>query len=353
MIPHGEKAMRPRSPSIFVGLFLLLWGLAGCAGSDATSPAPTPAPTPGTTPSPTPIPTGTVIEFPIPDKNFGPYKIEPGPDGNLWFDGLCPNEVGPCSPASIAKITPAGTFTEFVVPSVVDITVGPDGNIWFVTGTVSAQPSLGNMTTTGTVQTFSARAPSFLLTAGPDGNLWVETEFSLDVYSTAGVLLHSFPTNLPPASTVQSLVVGPDNNIWFDANNQTPAGLPSPFVVRMTLAGVATTFPLSQIPDVEGMTAGPDGNLWLCSQGGGKIGRLTTSGSLTLFALPVASEPLRIATGPDGNLWFTQFAGNIGRITPGGAVTEFPIGADRIATGPDGFVWFTQNQAGIVGKIHP
>ena len=35
---------------------------------------------------------------------------------------------------------------------------------------------------------------------------------------------------------------------------------------------------------------------------------------------------LGITTGPDGNLWFTEFgAGKIGRITPSGSITEFPI----------------------------
>ena len=32
-----------------------------------------------------------------------------------------------------------------------------------------------------------------------------------------------------------------------------------------------------------------------------------------------------ITVGPDGNLWFTELVGKIGRITPAGAVTEFPI----------------------------
>ena len=60
------------------------------------------------------------------------------------------------------------------------------------------------------------------------------------------------------------------------------------------------------------------------------------------------SYPGAIAAGADGNLWFTEHIGNrIGRITPRGAVTEFPVGPATgvgpgdIAAGPDGNLWFT------------
>ena len=40
--------------------------------------------------------------------------------------------------------------------------------------------------------------------------------------------------------------------------------------------------------------------------------------------------PDRIVAGPDGNLWFTEFAQDrIARMTPGGTVTEFPLGLGR------------------------
>ncbi len=62
----------------------------------------------------------------------------------------------------------------------------------------------------------------------------------------------------------------------------------------------------------------------------------------------VNASPTGIAKGPDGNVWFTELAGNIGRITPGGTITEFPIpsgaGALAIVAGPDGNLWFTETQ---------
>ena len=48
------------------------------------------------------------------------------------------------------------------------------------------------------------------------------------------------------------------------------------------------------------------------------------------------AHPRGITLGPDGNLWFTEFAspGRIGRITPAGVVTEFPIAAARVLRRP-------------------
>src|SRR5688572_14768365 len=71
--------------------------------------------------------------------------------------------------------------------------------------------------------------------------------------------------------------------------------------------------------------------------------------TITEFPLPAAtSSALWITSGPDGNLWFTEFFGaKIGRITPLGVITEFPLptppGVDPlgITAGPDGNLWFT------------
>ena len=50
-------------------------------------------------------------------------------------------------------------------------------------------------------------------------------------------------------------------------------------------------------------------------------------GAIGEVAIPTPdSVPQSITAGPDGNLWFTEDFGNkIGRITPAGVITEFPI----------------------------
>src|SRR5882757_2016183 len=82
--------------------------------------------------------------------------------------------------------------------------------------------------------------------------------------------------------------------------------------------------------------------------GAGPVSAATSD--ITEFRLPTAdSTPEGITAGPDGNLWFAEQAGRIGRITPAGVVTEFSNGitADSrpfaITAGPDGNLWFTED----------
>lgn len=86
-------------------------------------------------------------------------------------------------------------------------------------------------------------------------------------------------------------------------------------------------------------------------------------GALKQFRVPTAdSEPLSITNGSDGNRWFVE--GNldsvlespaIGRITPAGAITEFPVNCSfcslsDIVQGPDDILYFTSNEP-ILGRI--
>lgn len=101
------------------------------------------------------------------------------------------------------------------------------------------------------------------------------------------------------------------------------------------------------------------------------IGRITTSGSLTEYVLPTpagaSSGAGGIAVGSDGNFWFTwatqaspdlaSVSRSIGRITPAGAITEFPVSSGHgwppggIAAWPDGNLWFTTGAVNTVGSI--
>jgi streptogramin lyase len=97
---------------------------------------------------------------------------------------------------------------------------------------------------------------------------------------------------------------------------------------------------------------GPDGNLWfpeyaqLDIETFGSIGRITPSGAVTEFPLHTPGDhPGSLTVGPDGNLWFPDGGGSIGRITPLGAVTLFPLPTTSsypgaLTVGPDGNLWF-------------
>src|SRR5947209_12140512 len=69
-----------------------------------------------------------------------------------------------------------------------------------------------------------------------------------------------------------------------------------------------TEYPIPTVGSVpNGITAGPDGNLWFTERSGSQIGRITTAGVITEFPIPTTGgQPLGIAAGPDGNLWFTE-----------------------------------------------
>jgi virginiamycin B lyase len=91
-------------------------------------------------------------------------------------------------------------------------------------------------------------------------------------------------------------------------------------VAAEAAAPTITEFHVSNVGVPQGITAGPDGNLWFTYQdfttNANAIGRITTSGAITLTPTPSAnSGPTDITPGPDGNMWFTEAIGNIGKFT--------------------------------------
>lgn len=97
----------------------------------------------------------------------------------------------------------------------------------------------------------------------------------------------------------------------------------------------------------QGLTTGPDGNIWIAETRCDRIGRITPSGAVAEFQLPENTHPVGIITGPDGNLWFTVSGRNaLGRITPGGRYREIGLQLEgfspgELVIGPDGLFWFT------------
>jgi streptogramin lyase len=86
-------------------------------------------------------------------------------------------------------------------------------------------------------------------------------------------------------------------------------------------------------------------------------------GTLKQFRIPTANgNPKEISQGSDGNFWFTESHVNppqtdnhhVGRITPGGAITEFLVCQfcfpNDIVQGPGGVLYFTKSDPGL-GRI--
>jgi streptogramin lyase len=302
----------------------------------------------------------SITPFPVPTAGSIPTDLAAGPDGNLWFTEEFASQIG--------RITPAGTVSEFALPGddkgPLLMTAGPDGNLWFTEigelgATTGAQSYIGRMTIAGAFMEF--KVPSLGraegITAGSDGNLWF-TEFDANKIGriTPVGTITEFPVPTPGGGPL-GIAAGPDGNVWF-----TEFGTPSPAsrIGRITPTGTITEFTLpTPGSQPNGIVTGPDGNLWFTEQTGNKIGRITPAGTITEFPVPTAgSGPFRITAGADGNLWFDEtFANKYGRITPTGTVTEFPVPSpikdpEGIAPGPDGNVWLALGEVnGQIGRI--
>jgi virginiamycin B lyase len=156
--------------------------------------------------------------------------------------------------------------------------------------------------------------------------------------------LTAFPA--PRSGTaVQGITRGPDGNVWFTEYSGQRIG-------RVTPDGAITEFPIGRPSygrGAEDIVAGPDGNLWFAEIEGDSIGRITPGGTVTEFATPTnGSAPVGDRRRPRRQPLFTEAYGNkIGRITPSGEITEYPVPTaqshpDQIVAGPDGNLWFTE-----------
>jgi streptogramin lyase len=198
---------------------------------------------------------------------------------------------------------------------------------------------------------------------GPDDNFWTidgSVPHHIDRITPAGVVT---PFPLPDSvNEPYALIVGPDHSLWFLDGSSAQLD-------RMTLTGEVTGFQADDphtAGEQYGLTSGPDGNLWFTDNGVG-IGRMTPTGAVTYFPIPTTSNLSfgRITPGPDGNLWYLagdysgpSAVGRIGRISPSGSVTEFPIPLSdsqptQIAVGADGNLWFTLSDHAEIGRITP
>jgi virginiamycin B lyase len=302
-------------------------------------------------------PAGAIREFPLPDTRNEPDLIAAGPDGNLWFTDYPYDSTNETyDGGAIGRISPTGTFQEFSLPksgiSLGGIAAGPDRNVWFIEEKLELQTdtyvsdTIGRITPAGVIREYPLPEPSgrsIGIVSGPDGNLWFAT-----------VTVH-YSADANPVTSSPDYVT---SAIW----RITPTGTFqefSPFEAWTVLGGIA---------------AGPGGNIWYTeyqydsktnSGIDPKIGRITPAGAIREFPLPNTENlPIDIAAGSDGNLWFTEekkgndtlVSGPIGRITPAGAIWEFPLLNTenvplQIAAGPDGNVWFTEPNVGKIGRI--
>ena len=245
----------------------------------------------------------------------------------MWFTEADSNSIG--------RITPDGTITEYPIPPLISnpdapvpnsdplgIVTGSDGALWF-TELAYGNGAIGRITTSG-----------------------VFTQYPPVVQYTNS-----------PLSSPLGITSGPDGALWFTETGGK--------IGRITTASIITEYPLPTKGSPTWITSGPDGALWFTdiSPNGDNIWRVSTAGDFTKFPLPSCTpsecsrDPYAITSGPDGAMWFTEIGGNnIGRITVGGAITEYPVptpksNPGRIISGPDGALWFTEESGNKIGRF--
>ena len=245
-------------------------------------------------------------------------------------------------------------------PDVQTVALGPDGNVWYVD---AGQNLLGRVSPTGQIAQFhmpyqvggGARA----IVGGPGGAVWVvargsdnaQPDWVLRVGSKGEVT--KYPTLAAGAGT-ESIAVGPDGNLWFTEFSANR-------VARLTTSGTVTEY-ATQAPNSSprGIVAGPDGNIWFAETNRNRIaiGRITPEGQQTDFPLTQGESdatPYDLAAGPDGNVWFTTAnGGGLAHISPSGAIVRvaLPTGSGPVSVvgGPDGNMWFTDRAKNAIGR---
>jgi streptogramin lyase len=304
---------------------------------------------------PSGAPVGSVTIHPLGARETTGLAL--GNDADLWitqqrFQGETQTPVVVISPTG----APRASF-EIAPPSAL-MTVGPDGNFWLgaePTARDGADAYAVKLTPAHAVTTYPIKPvePRGAVSA-PDGNLYF--------YDGATVYRLTTDGTVTPLATVSEadtggLAVGADGNLWLREWH------PNIAVARITLDGTVTEFPMKGVfeTDPQGIAAGPDGNIWTTERHRNRIARVAPDGTITEFMLPRdGADPNRIVAGSDGNLWFTEapdfsIAPMVGRITPGGDVTEYPLpphvggGIIPMIPGADGNVWFSDGDA--VGRI--
>jgi streptogramin lyase len=192
-------------------------------------------------------------------------------------------------------------------------------------GVVSkASVSLSNATPpAGTATTSAVNVTAF----DPDGNVIVgSTDYDHPVLLTnsdaSGVTSLS-TTTVVNASTAVTLSYNGKalTSATVDPVNGTGATFaPVPTITEYTVSSAVGN-------ELTSIAAGPDGNVWFTEVSSNAIGRITPAGVVSTFPIPSAgSGPSSITGAPDGALWFTQSGtSQVGRMTTQGAVTEFPF----------------------------
>lgn len=312
-----------------------------------------------------------VQDFPVPTSDSGLHSIVAGKDGSLWFTEEKKGKIG--------RIAVNGQITEWTVPwdgeyGPEELTVAADGRVWVLSdaharvfvidpavpaGPVAAffvDPSEeGDAAELETPRPGMRRAND--IAAAPDGSVWVSdhlgdgiTRFAPpSVFSTAGGT---------PDCDFDGIMAAAGGRMWcaykgqalkrIELDVQTNVNLP-------TVDGFSFSA-LAGAPDGAIWFARTSSGTWISKPSNGAVGRMTPEGAVQEWPVGENVGPSSIAIAPDGAAWFGSKGRDqvVGRVTPAGAVSTLPLGvrrADDVAFGGDGAVWFVDMNANRITRL--
>lgn len=302
-------------------------------------------------------------------------------DGAVW----AVSSVFGSSSATYVDEVQGGSLTVYS-DSELDVSgigVGPDGDVWLAGyGGLTRVGASGSFTTYALPAGCGGDGGISSFATGPGGTIWLGglSLCSVTTAGTASVVIPSADEDEPS----YGIAAGPGASMWSvgtfgqvcGSDAEQPCGvdwvsetLPSGTVTVWQFPETVSRTPTLFFGGPASIVQGSDGNMWFTVPMDDQIGRVTPAGVVTLFPLPASdftvpsgqSEPLGITAGTDGALWFSTFiimpgdndAGGsyVGRITTGGAVSSFPVSGGGsliggITSGPDGDLWAPGYDAG-------
>ena len=283
------------------------------------------------------------------------------------------------------RILPSGVFASYGVPPVAGIDhygplisaddgtlafeeAGTAANVGALLGRVDAEGAVTQVPLTTADGKPVADAP--IQVTGLDGNFWGVKpgvgggDAQVDQVTPDGVVTW-FDAGVVagPGGGAEEIATGDDVALWFAAGSS---------IGRITLDGVASSYPIPAGSDAREVVSGPDGAIYFT--GKGTVGRMADDGTVTLSTLPadsasVASIPHAPAFDGNGDLWFLR-GDAADELTPDGKIARFPISwaddrgaADGLDPGieavssmieaTDGGLWFAVPGRASLGRIAP
>jgi streptogramin lyase len=170
--------------------------------------------------------------------------------------------------------------------------------------------------------------------------------------------------SLPQGSQPTCIGYGSDGNLWVSEPMSGRIAVVSVngnsvqlFLQRANIINPATGTQTINNTGPAGITAGPDGNMWLAEKGAGVVAKISPSGAVTEIPLPAKGSGPTGIVADAGSLWVTETkASKLAKITPAtGAVIEYPLPGSPagLTVDANGHLWVTEPGTSQVAEVNP